>query len=127
MDEIRGSNDYISRKEHDEFSARINVEIKRMEDENDRQNHRINDLEEGDKQITNLAMSVQELASSVKSIAKETERLGNMMEKNIKSINDRIEVLENADGEKWRKTIAYIDTTIIGILIGFLFKQFGIW
>lgn len=116
---------FISRKEHEEFAARMNSENKRLEDENDRQNHRLVSLEESNKQITNLALSVQELASSVKSIAKETERLSNMMEKNIEDINKRLKTLEDADGEKWRKVIGYVCTAIIGIVIGFLFKQLG--
>lgn len=116
---------WISREEHNEFAARMESENKRLEEENDRQNHRISNLEEGNKQINNLALSVQELASSVKTIAKETERLGDMMKENIDGMDKRLTKLENADGEKWRSAIGYIGTTILGFLISYVFHLFG--
>lgn len=117
--------EFISRPEHDEFVARMLSENKRLEDENDRQNHRLTSLEEGNKQINNLALSIQDLTSSVKTIAKETERLSTMMKENINGMDERLKKLENADGEKWRTIIKYIGTTILGIIIAFVFQRLG--
>lgn len=114
--------DYIRREEHVEFVNRMVSENKRLEDENDRQNHRLQSLEDGNKQINELALSIQDLASSVKTIAKETERLSKMMDENIKSIDQRLKILENADGNKWRTAVAYAGTTILGIIIGYIFR-----
>lgn len=119
------SNNYISREEHNEFAARMISENKRLEDENDRQNHRLSILEDSNKQITDLAMSVQDLASSVKSIAKETERLSDMMKENIAGMDTRLKKLENVDGEKWRSVVGYVGTTILGIVIAYVFHLFG--
>lgn len=119
------SSSYISREEHNEFAARMSSENKRLEEENDRQNHRISNLEEGNKQINNLALSVQELASSVNTIAKETERLGDMMKENIDGMDSRLKKLESADGEKWRSVVGYVGTTILGIVIAYVFHLFG--
>ena len=98
----------IPRAEHEEFCRRI-------DDENARQNQRIKNLEEQTKQFTDLAISVKELALSVKQMA-ETQ----------KTQGEKLEKIEARDGEMWRKVIGYIITTIIGIVIGFVFKQFGI-
>ena len=98
----------ITRAEHEEFCRRI-------DDENARQNQRIKNLEEQTKQFTDLAISVKELALSVKQMA-ETQ----------KTQGEKLEKIEARDGEMWRKVIGYIITTIIGIVIGFVFKQFGI-
>ena len=98
----------ISRAEHEEFG-------KRMEEEHARQNARIKILEGQIKQFMDIAISVRELALSVKQMA-ETQ----------KTQGEKLEKIEARDGEMWRKVIGYIITTIIGIVIGFVFKQFGI-
>lgn len=99
--------EYITRAEHTEFCARLDAE-------NNRQNRRIEILEGTTKQISELTTSVQKLAMSVESMVKEQGRQG-----------DRLEALENRDGEMWRKVTGYVLTTIMGIAIGFLAKQIG--
>ena len=97
----------ISRNEHEEFA-------KRIEEEHNRINKRLSLLEEGNKQITNIAISVKELAISVKSMADELNGQGTKLEK-----------LESRDGEMWRKVVGYVVTTVAGIILGFIFKQVG--
>lgn len=97
----------ITREEHEEFK-------RRLEEANSRQNKRIEILEESVQQINDLTVSVRELATSMKSMVKEQERQG-----------ARLEQLEGRDGEMWRKVMGYIATAVIGIIIGFLFKQIG--
>ena len=36
------------------------------------------------------------------------------------------EELENRDGEKWRSISTYVLTALIGVVLGFAFKQVGI-
>lgn len=97
----------ITRAEHEEFCKRIDAE-------NNRQNKRIELLEERTEQFTDIAISVKELALSVKQMA-ETQ----------KSQGEKLEKLEERDGEMWRKVVGYIVTAIVGIVIGFVFKQVG--
>lgn len=97
----------ITRTEYDEYK-------KRMDDENHRQNRRIEQLESSITQINNLALSIEKLAQSVESMAKEQETQGK-----------RLVSLERKDGEMWQKVIGYVITTVIGIAIGFIFKQIG--
>lgn len=97
----------ITREEHEEFK-------RRLEEANSRQNKRIELLEESVQQINDLTVSVRELATSMKSMVKEQERQG-----------ARLEQLEERDGEMWRKVIGYIATAVVGVVIGFLFKQIG--
>lgn len=97
----------ITRAEHEEFR-------RRMEEEHNRQNKRIELLEEQTEQFTDIAISVKELALSVKQMA-ETQ----------KSQGEKLEKLEERDGEMWRKVVGYIITAIVGIVIGFVFKQIG--
>ena len=99
--------DAITRAEHEEFR-------KRLEEQNQRQDKRISLLEESVRQIGTLTTSVEKLALSMESMAKEQERQG-----------ERMEVLEGRDGEMWRKVVGYIATAVIGIVLGFVFTQIG--
>lgn len=97
----------IMRAEHEEF-------VRRMEEEHKRQNKRLDLLEKQTEQITDIAMSTKELAISVKQMAEEQREQGNKLEK-----------LEGRDGEMWRKVVGYVITAVVGILIGFVFRQIG--
>ena len=100
--------DYITLQFHNEYAKRVN-------DEQERQNHRMTKLEKDVDENAKLALSVERLAISVKSMVEEQQRQGK-----------RLETLENRDGEKWRKIVSYVLTTIIGLLVGYIFIQLGI-
>lgn len=97
----------ISREEHQEF-------CKRMEEENRRQNHRIELLEGSVQQLSKLAASVEKMAASLQSMVKEQEQQGK-----------RLTALESRDGEMWRKVVTYAITAAVGIIVGFAAKQIG--
>ena len=93
---------------HDEYA-------KRMEDEHRRQNARISNLEETVKDISSLTTSVASLARSVEQMAKAQEKQG-----------ERLETLENRDGEMWRKVVGYVITFVVGAMLSFVFASIGI-
>lgn len=97
----------ITRAEHTEF-------CKRIEEENKRQDRRIEQLEESTRQIGALTTSVEKLALSIETMVKEQEQQGK-----------RLETLEGRDGEMWRKVVGYVITAVLGITIGFIFTQIG--
>lgn len=99
--------DYIKRAEHEEFAKRIDAE-------NTRQNKRIESLENKEQQMSALVSSVEKLAISMENMLKEQESQG-----------ERLEKLESRDGEMWRKVTGYVLTTVIGIVVGYIFKQIG--
>ena len=104
----------ISRAEHEEFRRLMESENSRLEEENDRQNHRLTVLEKSVQQISNLAASTEKLATNMENMLKVQEQQGK-----------RLEMLEGRDGEMWRKVTGYIITAVIGIVIGFIFTQIG--
>lgn len=110
MDEQR----FVSMEMHKEFEKRMDIENRRLSDEDKRQNRRIDELEGTVRQIGDLTASVKELAVSMKNMTNIQEQQGK-----------RLDVLENQDGEMWRKVTGYIFTAILGIVIGFIFKQIG--
>lgn len=98
----------ISRAEHNEF-------VKRMEDEHHRINGRVKAVEDKVEEIGDLTASVARLASSMEQMLKEQQKQG-----------DRLDALEGRDGELWRKATGYVLTTIISIIVGFVFAKLGI-
>ena len=106
--------DYISRHEHEEFRRSMEAENQRLEDENIRQDHRLNALEETIKQVAAISTSVEKLALNMENMLKEQVNQGK-----------RLETLESRDGEMWRKVVGYVVTAVVGIVVGFLFKQAG--
>jgi hypothetical protein len=98
----------ITRAEHEEF-------CKRVEAEDNRQNKRLEILEEQTKQFTDLVLSVRELAQSVKQLAEIQKAQG-----------EKLDELESRDGEMWRRVSGYVITSIIGLVIGCLFHKLGL-
>ena len=87
--------EYVGREEHTEFA-------KRIEDEQHRQNRRIELLEESVKQNTALTVSVEKLANNMESMANEQAKQG-----------ERLEALEGRDGEMWRTVVKYVLTAAL--------------
>ena len=104
----------ITRAEHEEFRRSMELDHKRLEEENDRQNQRLKGLEETVKQIAAINTSVEKLALSMEGMLKEQRDQGK-----------RLETLEGRDGEMWRKVVGYVVTAVIGIVLGFAFSQVG--
>lgn len=97
----------ITRAEHAEFE-------KRMQDEHNRQNHRIGELEKAFEQNNKLLVSVEKLALSMEN-----------MQKELKAQSTRLDIVEGRDGEMWRKLVGYAVTAIVGAVIGFVFTNIG--
>lgn len=97
----------ITREEHNEF-------VKRVEDENHRQNRRLEKVEDLVVKVGDIAASVEKMAMSMQSMVSEQERQGKRLEK-----------LESRDGEMWRKAVGYVVTALLGAVIGFALKQIG--
>lgn len=99
--------DTISRKEHEEFSRRI-------DEENERQNKRLSELEKSIKQIGELTATIKELAVNMKNMLVEQEKQGT-----------RLDSIEKRDGEMWRKVTSHIITLLVGTVAAYIFAHMG--
>ena len=97
----------ITRAEHEKFRRTMDSEHKRI-------SRRMDALEEETKQIRKLATSVERLAVSMESMSREQKEQGEKLGK-----------LEERDGELWRKVTGYVITTVIGLILGFVFRHIG--
>lgn len=101
-------NDYLLMSVHEEFS-------KRIEEENSRQNHRLQALENAVQQIAGITSAVERLATNMEHMAKEQQAQG-----------ERLQSLESKDGDMWRKIVSYSITAIISIIFGFIASRIGL-
>lgn len=89
--------------------AEIETLFGRVNDENNRQNHRIDKLEGVVERISQLAEATTKLAASVESMQKEVEKQGK-----------RLETLEAEPAEKWRAVVKTVVTVIVTAFVTYV-------
>lgn len=87
-----GEIEYLSRREHEEFARRMETENSRRDDEDKRQNHRIELLERNAEETRKLTVSVEKMATSMEQMVKEQAKQG-----------QRLDEIEKEPGEKWKR------------------------
>lgn len=93
---------FVTEAVHKEFAEKI-------EAENNRQNHRIENLEAEIKQISELVTSVKILAVNMEGMKTELEKQGK-----------RLEAIEEKPAKRWEAVISGIIAGVVGILIGLM-------
>lgn len=91
--------EYLTMQVHNEFARRI-------DQENDRQNHRITALEENFSMVQALAISTEKLATNMESMAKELARQGT-----------KLSELEMKPAQRWDLVVTTVIAGILGALI----------
>lgn len=86
-----------------------------MEEDHDRTNKRLSILEETVKRIGELTASIEKLATNMQNMTDVQKEQG-----------QKLEALESRDGQMWRKVVGHLVTSIISIIVGYLFAQIGI-
>ena len=105
----------VTHRELEQFRDLMESENKRLQEENERQNHRLKILEENVLEIRSLSAGVNKLAANMENMLKEQERQGK-----------RLETLEGRDGEKWRDTAKNVLSVIIGGILAYIFMRIGL-
>jgi hypothetical protein len=96
------ADEFITKELHDK-------DIERIDDENNRQNHRIDKLEGDVKQISELVAAVKVLAANVETMGREISKQG-----------ERLEKIEERPVKRWDSVVSGIIAGMVGILIGLL-------
>ena len=105
----------VTHRELEQFRDLMESENERIKEENNRQNHRIEVLEDSVREISNLAASTEKLAANMENMLKVQEQQ-----------SKRLDQIEGRDGEKWRKAVAYIGTAILGAVMAIVFAKIGL-
>lgn len=89
--------EFLTRREHEEFARRMESENARIKDENDRQNKRIGVVEETVKEFNKLAMQIERIAVSIQQMTEEISKQG-----------ARLEQIESKPAKRWDALIGGI-------------------
>ncbi len=100
--------EFVTLEAHKEFAARIDAE-------DNRQNKRIERLEESMAMIQNLTVSVERMAVSIESLAKEVGKQG-----------DRLTAIEEKPAKNWEKAVWAIGSAFLTGIIAYILKVMGI-
>lgn len=100
--------DYITRYEYDERQ-------KRIDDENNRQNHRIDKLETMAEQLADMAASIKVMAVSMQGMQAEQKEQG-----------ERLKKIEEEPADKWNSLIKTIITVVATAFVTYLLTKGGL-
>lgn len=93
----------------------IQAKIAEIEARSKSNTRRINDLEEDNRALHQLATSVEVLATKQETI-----------EANVSEIKDDVKSLKAIPGGKWEALVKAVVTAIVGALVGFALAHAGI-
>lgn len=111
MDETK----YVTWDVHKEFSQRI-------EDENNRQNKRIQLLEDHLEEVRNLTVSTEKLATNMEHMVKSQ----NSMNETLARQGERLDAIEKEPAEKWKQISGIVLSMIVGALVTFVLAKIGL-
>ena len=101
----KGMDEFVTRAVHDEFA-------KRVDEENKRQNTRIDIIEGKQAQISELVVSVRVLATNVENIAKEINEQGL-----------RLKEIEGKPGKRWEQLAGYVISALVTAAIAYFLTK----
>lgn len=93
----------------------IQAKIVEIDQRSKSNTHRINDLEEDNRALHQLATSVEVLATKQEAI-----------ESNVQEIKTDVKALKAVPGSKWEALVKAVVTAIVGALVGFALAHAGI-
>lgn len=93
---------YITKELHDET-------IRRIDDENDRQNARLSALEQGLKEVNKITLSIERLTANIEAMTDEIKKQGS-----------RLDEIEQKPAKRWDAVVGAIITGIVGVLLGLI-------
>ncbi|MCD8308871.1 MAG: hypothetical protein LUD19_03370 [Clostridia bacterium] len=111
----------LPRGEHEEFRKTIEAKFEVLTAEDKRLNERLKAVEGVNKQLTDMNVTLQKQADNIGEMNRNIANLTKAREDDT----ERLEKLENRDGEMWRKVVSYSITAVISIVLGFIFAQIG--
>lgn len=100
--------DFVSRAEY-------GADLKRIEAEENRQNHRIDKLEDTSQKINDLVVSIKELTVNMSS-----------MQSTLKTLTDRLTEIESEPAQNWKKAVWIVVAAIIGAAVGAAIRSIGL-
>ena len=108
-------NDFLTRREHEEFEKRMVLECQRREDEDHRQNKRLEKLEETVSKIEDLTIAIEKMTVSIGTMTTE-----------LKSQGERLEAIEAKPGKRWENIVSDVIKLVVAAAVGFTLARLGL-
>ena len=99
--------DYITRPEHEEFK-------KRLEDEESRQNRRVEVIENRVDKLIDMQASLAVMQAGIDSISQEVKRIG-----------AEVDSIRQEPADKWKKAVWIVVTVILTAAVTYLLSRMG--
>lgn len=112
----------LSVEVHKAFVETVNERFKREEDENNRQNHRLSNLEKEVDEIHKINISIESMTKSIESLAREISRQG----QKISDLSGKVDKMEKEPGEMWKKVTWVILAAVIGAVLAIVGSHIGL-
>ena len=109
----------ITRAEHEEFRRTVAARFDVVEAEDKRLNERLKVIEETNKQISDMNVTLQKQSDNITALSKNLADIAKTQD----AENARLKALEGRDGEKWRQVVGYLITAVIGAAVTLVFTQ----
>ena len=100
--------DYITRPEHDEFK-------KRLEDEESRQNRRLEVIENRVDKLIDMQASLAVMQAGIDSISESVKRIGT-----------EVDALKSEPAQNWHKAVWIVFTVIVTAVITYILSKAGV-
>ena len=100
--------DYITRPEHEEFK-------KRIEDEETRQNHRLEVIENRVDKLIDMQASLAVMQAGIDSISSEVKRIG-----------AEVDSIRQEPADKWKKAVWIVVTVVITAVVTYVLSKVGV-
>lgn len=107
--------DFVSRREMDAIVSRLDTDTKRLQDEDNRQNKRLEKLEETVSKIEGLTIAIEKMTVSIGTMTTE-----------LKSQGERLEAIESKPGKRWEALVGDIIKLIVATIVGFVLAKVGL-
>lgn len=107
--------EFITRREHEEFARRMDTENHRRDDEDKRQNKRLDAVEASVQRINDLTIAIEKMAVNIGTMAAELKQQG-----------ERLESIEAKPGKHWEAIVDKVIMLIVGGVVGYALLKLGI-
>lgn len=98
--------DYVSQKQHDEFSNTIEAKFAEIKAEDKRQNERLKRTEDWQEKFSEMQVTLKQQGD------------------NIEKLTNKVNELIEKPGKRWDSAVSYIITVILSLVVGYLFNLF---
>lgn len=97
--------EFVTKEVHDEFARRI-------DEENNRQNLRLDSLEKGIQGVIAISVNVERLATNIEQMTKVLNNQG-----------ERLKAIEEKPAKKWETVVTAIISVAVGFLLNMVMKM----